>query len=843
MIKDHKIGIFCVTAFFVVMLSSCMPDKQRCAYKNETLPIEVRIEDLLDKMTMDEKLAQLSSDAMNTPDNNRLGIPGFRIIYALPGVYDHRSTIFPIPMGLAASWDTTLVVEVGKAIAREASQMGYNCLLADWLNISRIPGVGTSINSMGEDPFLIGELASCMMYAMQKEGVLPIAGDFICHNQEYSKSALSVIIDEHALQQIYLTPFRKLTQKVSLLAIVTANHGINNSICWQNKHLLQEILRNDWQFKGITVSIPDSCTSFDVSTDIALGKTDELSVLQNNRLRNAYKAGEITDEMVNDRVRRILRIKYATGMIDNYQTHKNKVDYVEAHTQLAYTAALKSFVLLKNSNEILPFDRAKFQSVAVIGQIAESILTTGSGVYNLYPTHEITPLEALQTTAGYQTEINYAKGYNLQKSEFNPIDSLYLMSITDSSQNYGLYGEYYDNIGFWGETAYESLDKTIDFDYIDQAPNYWLPSDSCSVRWTGVLKPPVSRKYILYLKADDICRLFINEKLAINLQSSNYQKTKSLSVFLNKDSTYRIRLEYTDMKGNAAVHLGWDFSTVIDEQQLLNQAIKTAKSSDAVILFAGFNSFYENREFDRKESMELPANQTKLINAIVDANPNTIVIINSASAVKINSWSAKTRAIIQSFYPGMEGGDALAKILFGYESPSGKLPFSYYDDYDQCPAYESYKSKDNKALYTEGIFVGYSYLDKKVMTPAFPFGHGLTYATFEYNNLRVDTLQNGDFIITFKLSNTGRYAVEEISQLYVRKLQSKVVRAEKELKAFTRVAVQPADNRTIKMIVGRSALGYFDATTNSWKIESGTYEFMIGCSARDIRLRKQIVIR
>jgi beta-glucosidase len=424
--------------------------------------------------------------------------------------------------------------------------------------------------------------------------------------------------------------------------------------------------------------------------------------------------------------------------------------------------------------------------------------------------------------------------------------SQYMVPTNATTGKTGLWAEYFPNTKLQGKPVLTRVDKVINFNWGYDAPHPKLhrPNDrnTFSIRWTGKLLPPKTGEYQLNVIHNDGLRLYVDDRLLIDKWRKRPIVFNRASLRLRKGQTYSLRIEYFFDGGIPVIKFGWK----LPDHDYLAEAVSLAKNSDAAVIFAGLHNRFESENIDRRR-LELP-NQDVLINAVEEVNPNTIVVLNAGSPVAMNPWLDKVAAVVQAWYPGQEGGNAIVDVLVGNTNPSGKLPFSFIKSSDDSPAFKDYKDKSLKSPYPEGIFVGYRYLDKHGIEALFPFGHGLSYTSFEYSNLKVNPAgiiaRETDFPVTVSgdVRNTGKRKGAEVVQVYVKDVECRIERPNKELKGFARIFLAPGEKKTISIKLNRDAFAFYDPDRRQWVVEPGEFEIVVGSSSKDIRLKKTLKI-
>ncbi|MBK6913171.1 MAG: glycoside hydrolase family 3 C-terminal domain-containing protein [Ignavibacteriales bacterium] len=813
--------------------------KMKSAYLNKSLCIEERVEDLLKRMTLEEKIEMLGGTGFETKAIKRLNIPPLNMSDGPLGVRWDNSTALPSGILLGATWNPDIVTEFGKVLATETKAKGRNVILAPCVNIARIPMGGRNFESFGEDPFLTSRIAVNYIKGVQKENVVATVKHFAANNQEHQRDFVNTIVDERTLNEIYFPAFKSAVEEANVLAVMCAYNKLNGPYCSENDFLLVDVLKNKWKFNGLVMSdwgaVHTSLPVFNGGLDLEM---PEGKYLNKETLLDKLKSGELSVSKLDDKVRRILRVMFTIGLFDDYKFDSTKVN-TDEHKQVALNIAKEGIVLLKNDNSILPLDLNKIKSIAVIGPNSKVAVTGGGGSSMVVPFKSVSPLEALQNKIGSKVKINFAQG-SMINGDTNPIDPKFLFTEKNQKEN-GLKGEYFTNMNLEGEPVKVIVDNQINFMWNDEGPFEDFQKDNFSVRWTGYVKPEKSGAITFDVGSDDGVRLYIDDELVINDWNDHAYLTNSYNKKLVAGNLYKIKLEYYENGGGAIVKFGWRKPN----DQLITDAITTAKNSDIVIIFAGTNANYESEGFDRKD-LVLPNEQDDLIRGVADVNPNTIVVLTTGSPVLMDKWLDNVDGLIEAWFAGEQSGNAIAEVLLGETNPSGKLPLTFPKRWEDCSAYDTYKKLDSTTVYEDGIYVGYRHFEKNNIKPLFPFGFGLSYTTFKYNDLKLSSKEitkNNKLTVTLKVENTGNVKGSEVVQLYVKDVQSSVDRPVKELKSFKKVSLNPGEEKTVEMIIDKSALSFFDPKTKGWTAENGEFEILIGSSSQDIKLREKFSLK
>jgi beta-glucosidase len=626
-------------------------------------------------------------------------------------------------------------------------------------------------------------------------------------------------------------------------AVMSAYNKINGIYASENPYTLLDILKGEWDFDGVVISDwygTYSELAAQGGLDLEMPGPGKWMTVDN--LLPLIKSGELTMEVVNDKILRLLQTMERVGLLENPETQQEgEIDKPE-HRQISLEAALESVVLLKNENKILPLDVKKLNSIAVIGANAKYASIMGGGSSRVTPLYKVSPLEAIKKYADDSIDIQYSIGCPIHR-DLPPIEFGWLTK--PNSNEIGLFVEIFDNLELEGEPVNSF---TIDRPRISWSEELLNPADprKYSARLSGGLMPDKTGEYNFSLEGNGLSRLFINDEIVVDNWHtlppgvpywSTGQNTGNFE--LKSEQKYQFVIEISSNNPTPWRSLKIGCLPPLSEDHI-SDAVKIAKISDAVILFAGTTDEWESEGFDRID-MNLPGDQSKLIESILAVNQNTVLVLNTGAPI-VMPWLDKTPAVLQSWFGGQELGNAVASIVFGQTNPSGKLPTTFPKRLRDNPAYNNYPGENGKVHYGEGIFVGYRYYDRKDLIPLFPFGHGLSYTTFEYSNLRLNSEEffPGDDIQVFlDITNKGNKPGKETVQLYIKDVESTLMRPEKELKGFVKIYLESGETKTVTLSLSEESLAYYDPVTTSWTTEDGEFELLIGSSSRDIRLKSR----
>ncbi len=838
----------CVAAF----VGSTLANAQKLPYQDETLPIEKRVDDLLGRMTVDEKIDLMRA---TSPANERLGIAKYyHGNEALHGVVRPGNfTVFPQAIGLAASWDPDLLYKVTTAISDEArarwNELGegklqknqFSDLLTFWsptINMARDPRWGRTPETYGEDPFLTGEMGTAFVKGLQGNDprylkVVSTPKHFAANNEEHNRFECDAEISEKQLREYYLPGYEALIRRGKAASIMASYNAINGIPSSANPWLLTKVLRDDWGFEGYVVSdcggpstlVEDHNYVAKKETAAALCLLSGLDLECGDNyyiepLKKAYKLGMVKDEDIDRAARRILTARMRLGIFDSGKDNpytKISPDVIgsEEHQALALEMAKEAIVLLKNEKNMLPLKKGKVRSVAVVGINAASC---EFGDYSGTPASTpVSILDGIKTAAAKEKiKVNFAPwktaadGMEMIAPEFFPN---------------GLKAEYYSGTELKGQ-AKTRTDQWINFEPNNQAPDPFLPASPLSIRWTGTLKPSVSGEYEFSFTSDDGCRLWIDGKLVIDAWGGHQVRSDNVKINLEAGKEYQLKAEYWNNLDYAVAKLSWR-PPVLDGQgriALYGKAGEMAAKSDVVIAVMGINKTIEREGKDR-DYLTLPADQQEFLQELYHINKNIVLVLVAGSSLSILWEDKNLPAIVNAWYPGEKGGTAVADVLFGKYNPAGRLPLTYYNRIEDLPPFDDYDITKRTYKYFEGDVL-------------YPFGYGLSYSTFRYSNLKVE--DKGENVeVSFTLKNIGKYDGDEVAQVYTRLPEYEGKAPIKELRGFKRVHLKKGETKTVTIPVRREDLRYWSESQGKFIIPEGLPEVMVGASSADIRLKTE----
>ena len=704
-------------------------------YKDVHAPVEQRVEDLLGRLTVDEKIKLIGGAGwMRTNAVPRLGIPDLKMSDGPVGVRDRESanapskpaTVYAGGMALASSWDVGMAKRMGVSLGRDGRARGVNIQLAPGMDMYRMAVGGRNFEYMGEDPLVTGLMASAYIEGVQSQGVAATMKHFVANEQEYDRNNIDSRVDERTLREIYLKPFEIAARTSGVWCAMDSYNPVNGIHATANGFINNEVLKKEWDFQGLVMSdwwaTHETLGAANGGLDLEMPGPPRFFTAK--ALLPLLADGKVTQATIDDKVRRLLRVMISMGFLDRSQRDSSIPLDDPASNQVALQGAREGIVLLKNSANLLPLDASRIKTIVVLGHNADPAVAGGGGSAHLDFIHAVSILQGIKNQAGSGVQVI--------------------------------------------RVPWSTLPATTNF---NRAPGD-LPHAFANSSYGAGQNPPISPDYVDQVKNADVAVVCVG---------------------------------FNDNPANA-----WPTMHV---------------RPDA-----------ESEDLDR--TYELPPGQENVIRAVTKLNPRTVVILNAGGAVATANWIGQVSTLLDAFYPGQEGGDAVGEILFGKTAPSGKLTFSWEKKLEDSPAYGNFPYKSYRGnSYKEGVFLGYRWFDSKGIEPLFPFGFGLSFTTFAYSNLQTAAAANGDLSATFIVQNTGTILGDEVAQLYVVPPACRVPRPIHELKGFTRVSLKPGESKSVTILVPKDDLAYWDPDSKKWTVTPGGYTAQVGTSSRQLPLQ------
>ncbi|MCL2647375.1 MAG: glycoside hydrolase family 3 C-terminal domain-containing protein [Phycisphaerales bacterium] len=830
-------------------------------FEDTSLSMDARAEDLVRRMTLEEKIGQLQ---MNAPAIERLGVPAYHWWNeSLHGVARNGvATVFPQAIGMAATWNTTLHYRVAQAIGLEArakhheavrqGKQGMNTGLDLWapnINIFRDPRWGRGQETYGEDPYLAGRFGVAFVKGLQGEDseeggylqTIATPKHFAVHSgPEMDRHRFDSQVSEEDLWEAYLPAFEACVREGKAYSVMGAYNRLNGTPCCANEQLLGEILRKQWGFQGYVVSdvgaMEDICASHQYADSMERAAAMAVKAgcdlnggAAYGDLLGAVKMGMIQEREIDIAVKRVMLARLKLGMFDPQE----KVRYAQTpwsmndsreHEELSRQVARESIVLLQNRGGILPL-RKDIKTIAVIGPTANSVDAL-VGSYNGTPGRPVTIVQGVRNAVAAGTRVIYAAGSPLVEEQL-PLEEVVpgaFLFTDESLSRPGLRADYYK--GLVGRQFVTRNDATIDFNWSLQSARNVMPLEELfSARWTGVLVPPETGEYQIGISGKDAFRLFVDGKKVVEDWATGPRRSVGGKVRLEKGKAYAIAAEYCHVKDEAAVQLRW---TRPGGAAFYAEVVQAAEKADAVVMVLGLTaglereqetSAYAGFQGGDRQSLDLPRVQQELLEAVCATGKPVVLVMTSGSALSVNWAKEHVAGIVHAWYPGEQGGNAVADVLFGDYNPAGRLPVTFYKSVSDLPAFEDYAMRGGQGR-TYRYFRG---------EPLWPFGFGLSYAKFEYDEVEVpEQVRTGEDVqVRVTVRNASNVAGDEVVQLYVRRDGAGPMRS---LQGFARVALKAGEAKTVVFTLTPRQLAIVNEKGEAWE-ETGKVTVQVGGSS------------
>ncbi len=880
---NRKLAVLCGSAWLACAAPALA---EQPTYLDLNKPFKERAADLVAKMTLEEKVAQLQNDAPAIP---RLGVPKYEWWNeALHGVARAGSaTVFPQAIGLAATFDPKLMREIATVISDEGRAKHHEFAsrnqrhryqgLTFWspnINIFRDPRWGRGQETYGEDPYLTALMGVEFVKGLQGDDpqyrkVDATAKHFAVHSgPEADRHYFDVHPSERDLWETYLPAFQALVQDADVKSVMGAYNRLYGASASASELLLEEILRDKWGFDGYVVSDCDSIEDIykyhkivatpEEAAALGVKNGTELNCgTTYSALVNAVKQGLITEAEIDAALTNLMLTRFELGMFDppervRWANIPYAVNQSAEHDFLSRRAGQASLVLLKNDG-VLPLSR-DIKTIAVVGPTADEVMSLLGNYYGT-PAAPVTILQGIREAVGPNTKVVYSRGTDLVEGREEPraapvIEPAHLRPAAGSKEQ-GLKGEYFNSPDLSGTPVMTRIDQRVSFRWdrggpIDdliargEFPADAIGSDNFSVRWTGQLVPPTSGRYEISVGANDGFRLFLDGKPVIqSWELTPRVASTSATINLEAGRAYDLRLEYFEDIRDAEVRLGWRLPGA---KPPFEEALDAARAADVVVFVGGLTGDVEGEEMkvsypgfaggDRTD-LRLPGSQRKLLEALHKTGKPVVLVLTAGSSIAVDWAKQNLPAILVAWYPGQRGGNAVADVLFGDANPSGRLPVTFYKANEKLPAFEDYDMQGRTYRYFKG-------------EPLYPFGHGLSYTKFEYSGLKLDREQAGaqdEITATLRVKNVGQRAGEEVVQLYVRPSDAKQMRAVKELRGIQKLALFPGEEREVTFTLQpKRHITYWDTERDAYAVATGSYEIEVGASSADIRAQAPLKV-
>ena len=858
-------------------------------YRDPELSIPLRVNDLLARMTPDEKFRQLfmvagdlgedsarfstgifgfqlhatpkegdaagqllsyaaGPDALRTLDKvnatqryfmerTRLGIPMLAFDEALHGLVRKGATAFPQCIAMAASFDTMLMARVADAIALETKARGIRMVLSPVVNLATDVRWGRVEETYGEDPLLASLMGVAYVKAMESRGIITTPKHFVVNHGDGGRDSYPVFTNERLLRETYFKPFKAAIQLGGARSIMTAYNSLDGRPCSANSWLLNDVLRNEWGFRGFVISDAAATGGANVLHFTASNYEDagrqsvengqdvifQTDFAHYELFKRPFLDGTVQQAEVDSAVAHVLAMKFELGLFDNPYASDSLLNSLELkrHRELAYEMAVKGAVLLKNRDEALPIPSSAKRILVIGPDAVEARLGGYSGPGNV----PVSILDGLKERLGAGAVVNYIRGCARTERDYDVIPAQVLFHQDGKRIKPGLNGTYYNGIDITAPPALTRVDERIDFQWTLFGPDPQIDFDHFAVKWEGVIVSDSTGIGRIGIEGNDGYRLWLNDSLLIDRWGEQGVGATMVRWEFVAAKPLLLRIEYRERSGNARFKLIWDRKFYHDEFEYeVFDIEEQAKEHDAVIVVAGT----EEGEFRDRSSLKLPGLQERLIGHMATTDKPLIVVLVGGSAITMDNWIDDVDAVLMAWYPSEAGGLAIADLLLGTRNPSGKLPITFPRNEGQLPLVYNHYPTGRGDDYVDGTG-----------QPLFPFGYGLSYSTFEYSDMELSHTSftaKDTVLLSFKLKNTSAVAGDEVVQLYTHDELASVARPVKELKGFQRVALAPGEEKTVIFSI---TADMFTMLNEEMKevVEPGAFRLMIGGSSKDIRLR------
>jgi beta-glucosidase len=841
--------------FFVACLASVggmgLQAADQPLWADSSRPADERIEEIIKQLTLEEKAMICTGRGLVEAPHRmqlmggapRLGLEPFGVLDGPRGVGARVLTVMPSGLGLGSTWDPSIVEEVGAVLGNEARASHITISLGPAFNLNRDVLGGRFFEYFSDDPLLSGKLAAAQIRGLQSEGVGACAKHYAVNGREFNRNDYMSRADERTLRELYLKNFEIAVKEGKPWSVMTAANGLNGDLCSDSQFLLNDMLKGEWGFEGLVMT--DWCHSKStvkaalagLDVDMPGGKFEVMKFGQ--PLVDAVKRGDVPESVVDDKVRRVLRVYALTGLLDGKDRLAGAALNTPEHREVALRAAQDGAVLLRNENNLLPFDLAKLRKVIATGPNLEKFFCQDGlgGSSGAQAFQEVTPLMGLREVLGDKLEVVPLSG----NAEFEVIPSSAWKTLAVTFHELGE-----------EKTGIPNVRKPVRSIDMNLATNKMAPQfDAIDYRavFQGKLVAPVTGKYVLRLVSDGPALVKVGAKGGPATRNSENGTPQNSTAILNFEAgqeyviaawvqqTIWGRKNIQEMnywaKDHPSIRLEWALPASSEEIAKTLAPHRTAfEAADAVIFVGGGDHSGDSEGRDRSE-MGFPSGQSDLIQQIAAINPKTAVVLYHGSPMEL-PWLESVPAVLDMFYPGTLGGTAMANLLFGKGNPSGKLPFSWPKKLEDSPAYKLAKQDKDNIHFDEGLMLGYRYFDTMKADQHFAFGHGLSYTKFDYSDMKAAC--KGDACqVTLKLTNSGAKDGAEVVQIYVAQKNPKIPRPVHELRAFEKVALKAGESKTVTFDLGPDAFSYWDPATKAWTSDADEFVIEAASSSRDIR--------
>ena len=811
-----------------------------------------RVESIVSKMSLEEKIDYIGGTGFAIRAMPKLHLPAFEMSDGPLGVRSNSrfpSTVYAAGIGLAATWNRDLAERVGEGIGRDARARGIHFMLGPGVNIYRSPRNGRNFEYFGEDPFLASATAVGYITGMQKQGVSATVKHFLANNSEFLRHDSDSVVDERTLREIYLPAFEAAVKQAHVGAIMDSYNLINGAHATQNGYFNIDIVRKQWGFDGVMMS--DWRSTYDGVAAANGGLDLEMPTgkfMNRKNLLPAVQDGRLKQQVVDEKIRHILQTAARLGWLDREQTDSTLSKYDDRNHEVALDAARESIVLLKNDRQLLPLDRHNLKSILVVGPDAYPAQPVAGGSGAAIPYSSVSVLEGLGHILGKSAVVYYEPGL---PSLPELVAATNFVTEAEGGEP-GLKMERFDNADLSGEPQSTQVVRRISYsgfswdslsDWQDVASILASAPKAASRRWSGYYIAKESGPYEIAVQGpgeNNGFRVTIDDKPVFDTWelSKAYQEHATIDLTAGPHKVLVEDVQRTPFGGRLRL-------AIANQKQLVTDAAKKlAASADAVVVAVGFNRDSEGEGADRMFS--LPVGQAALIREMATQNKNVIVAVTSGGSFDATGWIDRVPACLELWYPGEQGGTALAEVLFGDVNPSGRLPITFEKRPEDNPTFSNYypEAGTKRVVYKEGIFVGYRGYEHNHTKPLFPFGFGLSYTKFNVTHLVINDestpTSSLKYLVSFDVTNSGKRAGAEVAQVYIADTGTSVPRPPKELKGFVKVSLKPGETQHVAVPLDTRSFAYFDTSSGFWRAPAGTYKVLVGISSEQIDLTGEV---
>ncbi|MEE4543658.1 glycoside hydrolase family 3 C-terminal domain-containing protein [Streptomyces sp. V4-01] len=814
-----------------------------CPWVTSKAPIAQRVDQVLARMTLAQKLQEVHGDGSDAyagtiPAIPELCVPALTLDDSPAGVGHGMSgvTQLPAPVAAASTWDTQLTKQYGKVIGSEQWGKGNVVDLGPTVNIVRDPRWGRAFEAYSEDPYLTGQIGAADIDGIQSTGEMAQVKHLAVYNQETNRNSSTdnAVIDQRTEQEIYLSQFGDIIKQSNPSSVMCSYSYINGQAACQDPYVMQQVLRKQWDYQGFVTS--DWGATHSTMPSVKAGMDMEMATGQyyGDPLVQALAGGQATEADIDNLVRPTLTQMFRFHLFTRQPTGTpDTVVTTPAHRKVGRQVAEDGTVLLKNQGGILPLSPSKKSSIAVIGDDAgPNALTSGGGSAAVRADSIVTPYDGIAKRAGKNVTVTYSQGDSSNGGL--PLVPSNVLTPSSGSGN-GLTVQYYDGTAPAGSPVATGNVDQVAYRWNGGSPAAGVPGSNWSAKYTGTLTAPSTGTYTFSLNSDDGSRLILDGKTLIdNWHDQGGDTAAKGTVDLTAGQKVAVELDYYQGGGGSSLQLGWQAPG--GPATPLEAAVAAAKASDTAIVFASNNG----SEGSDLSSIDLPADQNELIQAVAAANPHTIVVLNTGSAVTM-PWLDSVEGVFEAWYPGQDYGSAIAALLFGDVNPSGKLPVTFPKSLADVPAATpaQWPGVDGKVAYSEGLNVGYRWYDTKDIAPQFAFGSGLSYTSFEFSDLKVSkptTTSLGSVKVGVDVTNTGERAGSDVVQLYVGD-PAATGEPSSQLKGFQKVDLKADQTKHVTLTLPATAFRTWNTTAQAWQVADGAYQLMVGDASDHLPLQ------